>query len=261
MEAKPADAERTPWQQAHIDIEVVAGRVTGLEANLSELKNQVGSMARDVQAGFANQANVTSLQMRDLGVEIKAQGAAFAASRQTNIASFLQTSATVAGVLGAFGWAFISPLIKEQDATAVALQAATATMATRHDADAYEAAQTSWTLRLAQRLQLDEDGAVTQRQLADLAKRVDDRYNDGATAVEKRLERDESVTTAIEAQQVKRPEIEAAARSMDQRIDALSARANTVQEQVDALFPPSKLIDELFAAVREIRSGVVALPK
>lgn len=66
----------------------------------------------------------------------------------------------------------------------------------------------------------------------------------------------------IDGALVKRPEIEAANRSQDQRTDALSARANAMQAQIDALFPPSKLIDELWSGLREVRAlaGAVLVP-
>jgi hypothetical protein len=64
-----------------------------------------------------------------------------------------------------------------------------------------------------------------------------------------------ALESRLDAKLVKRPEIEAANRSQDERITTLSTRMNAIQAQVDALFPPSKLIDELWSGLRELRAA------
>jgi hypothetical protein len=126
-----------------------------------------------------------------------------------------------------------------------------------------------WISSVRDRLRSDEDVAVSQRELGELEKRVDERYKITTEFITETVRRGHDSNkeliaeldkhiAAIDIQQVKRPEIEAANHSQDDRITTLSTRMNTIQAQIDSFFPPSKMIDELWSALREVRSGPLA---
>ena len=123
-----------------------------------------------------------------------------------------------------------------------------------------------WISSVRDRLRSDEDVAVSQKQLGELEKRLDERYKITTEFITETIKRGhesnkeliselEKHIATIDAQQVKRPEIEAANHSQDDRIATLSIRMNTIQTQIDSFFPPSKMIDELWSALREVRSA------
>ncbi len=221
------------WRQAGIDIEVVAGQVKTLEVGFADLKNQFTTLQRDVQAGFSQQAASFSAQMANLAEKIERQGNVFNASNRTSITTFLTTTATVASVLGAFGWAIIRPITDGQEDTARILGKLSEQAVHKEDFRIYAADTGNWIGNLRDRLRTDEDNAVSQRQISELKERLDERYKITEDAVNRDTARVERRTDDLDLQLVKRPEIEAAEKAIGERIDALSARNNAMQLQID----------------------------
>jgi hypothetical protein len=246
------------WRQAHIDIEVVAGKVNTLETGFSELK-------RDVQVGFSQQASTFSAQLIALGEKIERQGSAYAASRNTSISGVLITACSVAGVMltiiGAFGYVTIGPMFKFEDDIASQMRKTEDASVRRDDFRDFAKTSEAWSVSLRDRLRSDEDNAVSQRQIAELKDRFDERYKITSEDEREKFARLESQVTAIDGNLVKRPEIEAANHAQDERITTLSTRMNAIQAQIDSFFPPSKIIDELWRGLAELRTGAVTTAK
>ena len=232
-------APQTPpeaWQQAHVDIGALAQRVTGVEGTLQQIWGALGDLSKKLDSKPTNWWGIIGGIVGLLTI----LGTVFVQAMQPVNGTLERHDHEIAHISE-------NALRKDDYFRA-------------HDALQREVKEMNekderWIASLRDRLRDDEDHAITQRQFSELKERLDERYKITEAYAKAADESAASRITALDAQVVKRPEIEAANHSQDERITALSTRMNAIQAQVDAMFPASKVIDELWRGLAEVRTS------
>src|SRR5277367_6206953 len=134
------------WDRAHSDIEVVKSRMTSLENSF---------------IGFGE-------QLRDISKRLDA--------KPTDIWKIVGGIVGILALVGAFlyqGKAYIDSTLERHDRE---IGRIIETAVTRDDFREYKHETNEWLANLRDRLRLDEDNAVSQRQITELKDRLDERY-------------------------------------------------------------------------------------
>lgn len=184
------------------------------------------------------------------------------AAKPTNWFQFIGAAGVVLTVLGGFGAFAWSSISAENQRNAESLRTE---IADRNHAD--------------EKLSTALDAIVTLQQKRNLAMEADTKkVSDGLADVRVLQAADHATADARweftkiefarydkeidtqEASIVKRPEIVAKDITNDARTTAVSTRLNAMQDWIQSIFPPFKVIDEIQAALREIRQQQVVPP-
>lgn len=249
--------------EAHINIEALSGKVGSLETSLNENRTQFFQFQNEVRASFASQGTSFAAQLNSLGDKIEKQGRESASSRQFSVSNFLTVSASVGGFLAIIGGALFYPIETTQTAIAQDLKETIKSYLSKedynkvHDRDTKESedartAAYNWISKVQARQQLDEDNAVTQRQMIELKDKLDERYvevNEHMKAIVTRVE-------TMDAQLVKRPEIGAGNEAQDkqqaetnrvtsERIASVVASLAALRTDFNSISPLSNVIRDL----------------
>lgn len=276
------------WRRStHEDIASLTARQHSTEQNLGQLRIEVRGVISSID---------------ELGKELRTSIGAINASKSTDWKAFYGSAAAVITVAIMIGAAVITPLSnsigKNEDRAQKNFENLTAKLdkigdsATRHD-DFMVAIKnmSDWAGKLSDRQRDDElnavrkedvedlryrqrrieDGYVTEKQLAELKDRVDERYRTAMEMTVERLNRLDTRTDTIDGSLVKRPEIAAkdaaildkidsAVSALGARLDGLGAHLNGTDQAVHEIAPPGDMIKEMWNWLRELRTATPPKP-
>lgn len=255
-------------ERSHADFGALQQRVLGTETGLRDLSTAFVALRSDLERQIGSLGSSLASQISDISK-------AFSDSSRPNLGAMATIGLGAVGILITIGTLALSPtssnvdklaatVSKSVDGLSSDIKALAEMSVRREDFRDFRASTNTWITHIRDQQESDEKASVTQRQIDDLKTANDERYRITVEWVKAQLARDESIVAAIDSQLVKRPEIEAANHAQDdkvaqmasalgQRIELLSTRANVMQTQLDQMFPPSKLIDELWNGLRELR--------
>lgn len=272
-----ADSTGNGLHEAHINIEALSGRVESFGTSLTETRNQFNSFQNEVRASLDRQSAQTFAQIKDLGDKIEKQGRESAVSRQFSVSNFLTVSVSVGGFLAIIGGALFYPFVTQQSRIEQSIEKTNEVIARINDAvvkkddfreyvdsaskeaDKREATGNIWISKVQSRLQLDEDGAVTQRQMLELKDKLDERYSEADKHWGEVGDKIKALTdrvVVLDASLVKRPEIQAGNDAQDKlvselnqtsndRIAALSASLAALRADFNSISPLNNVIRDL----------------
>lgn len=253
--------------EAHINIEALSGEVNFLKNSQVEDRARATAFQAETRQNFDRISQQFSTAYSSLGDKIEKQGRESATSRQFSVSNFLTVSASVGGFLAIIGGALFWPIVTTQSEIARDLKETIKSSMTRedynkdHDRNAKEAEDTraalyNWISKVQSRQQSDEDGAVTQRQVAELKDKLDERYvevNDRMKSIVTRVE-------TMDANLVKRPEIQAANDAQDKQVAetnrVISERITAIVESLAALRNDFNSISPLSNVIRDLQNRV-----
>lgn len=205
--------------------------LAGISTRVSSIEKGFDSLRED----FGRLGDTLARQIENIATTVRGRG--------TNWGAIGTIGGVVVGALLTMGTQALQPLYKDVDRHDASIEMIKASRYTKTDAAS----------------DLDAVRRRFDRDESDVAHRFDQMVSLAQfTEFKEGILRDTKDTkdrvAGIDGNLVKRPEIEAEHRTEDQRSDALSARANAMQAQFDSLFPASRLIDEIWAQLREGRS-------
>lgn len=208
----------------------ISTRVTSIEKGFDSLREDFGRLGDNL-----------ARQIENIATTVRGRG--------TNWGAIGTIGGVVVGALLTMGTQALQPLYKDVDRHDAAIELIKSNAYTKADASVDLSTVRDRFARDEKETEHQIDQKVALAQFSEFKEGVLTEIKDLKTR-----------TDAIDSNLVKRPEIEAQHRTADQRSDALSARANTMQAQIDSFFPASKIIDEMWAQLREGRSQQQVAP-
>lgn len=257
-----SDEEQIWRQQHHEDMGGVSARLTAAETGIQDLGRRFDGFVRGVDARFDSLQQTIVNSNRDLSQQIGSANVAFAASGKTNWGNIFAGVSVLVAIGGIFGGA-LSIRLGENTADIKTLQSSTVSRDEWYKAEArltesvnkLASSDESWLTRITDRQIYDERTAVKPEAVAEFTKRVDERDEREAHDLDTRLSKAETRIETVDAGIVKRPEIMAALEALGARIDGLAHREEAHDADIKGLSPPSRVFDEIFSELRELRSG------
>lgn len=250
--------DRVDWGEGGPSRDALDARLRATERGYNELGRRLDGLV----------GMVTDVA-KDLSAKIE-RLATYTASRPTNWYAFYGAAFALGSLALGIGVAVVAPINSDISKNAAHIDKTLDALATvedkvewKSDFRDYVRQSDEWMTALRDRQRTDEDrDAANLKQLAEDIGRLDERTKINHENAVRDSARLQTQIDATDLQLVKRPEIEAANRAesdarassianTNARIDALSARINGVQTDIHNMFPPSKIIDEIWALLRD----------
>lgn len=211
-------------------------RVTGTERQITSISDQLNAFQRDTAQQFNSLASTVQSQMAAISDKMDRQSAQFNSARSTNWTAFWASAAAVATVALGLGAAVIAPLSSSLTLAASDIREISRTTETKDDFRQYQMEMNGWAASLRDRLRADEDASVSQRQVGELAARLDDRdkirsdnYQQALGLLQKRVD-------DLEHSSSTHAELESSIRRTDERFAALNGYLGDLRKDyADAL--------------------------